>query len=74
MGNMERKIVRCVDCDELTDPKEYGSHYEVLGWVEQRRSTGGANNIRWKRPTSRILCEACSQKRILGIKDQDSLF
>lgn len=71
---MERKIVKCVDCARLTDPKEYGSHYEVYGWVEQRRATGGANNIRFKRSTGRILCRDCAELRTTGNKGQGGLF
>lgn len=71
---IDRKIAKCLDCQTPTDPKEYGVHYEVYGWVEQRRKTGGANNIRFKTPTGNILCKACADLRASGNKGQEGLF
>lgn len=74
MALMDRKIAKCVDCGELTDPKAYGVHYEVFGWVEQRRATGGANNIRFKQSTGNIMCKECAELRTSGNKGQGGLF
>jgi hypothetical protein len=74
MGYMDRNIATCVDCGKKTDPKAYGVHYEVFGWVEQRRATGGANNIRFKKSTGNIMCADCAELRSNGLKGQGGLF
>lgn len=74
MDYMDVKIAKCVDCGQMVDPRAHGVHYEVLGFVEQRGATGGANNIRFKKKTGNVLCGPCSQDRINGTKGQDALF
>lgn len=71
---MDVKIAKCVDCGSQVDPRDHGTHYEVHGWIEQRGATGGANNIRFKKKTGRILCRDCAEARVTGNKGQDSLF
>lgn len=71
---MDVRIAACVDCGEKVDPRAHGTHHEVYGWIEQRGSTGGANNIRFKKKTGRVLCPLCAEARVAGTQGQDSLF
>lgn len=74
MAGMSQHTVPCVDCGEPTDPKGLGNFYESKGWIEYRGKAGGANNLRWKEATGRILCRPCAVARQTGTKDQGSLF
>lgn len=70
----DRKVTKCVDCGKPTDPKQNGIYFEMYGWSEYRGSTGGSNNLKWKKVTGRVLCIICARARKDGTTGQDSLF
>ncbi len=48
----------CAQCDTPVRPNEPYTYREVVGW-EKIRKGGGANQIRWRQPTGRVLCPSC---------------
>lgn len=69
-----RKVVNCVDCDKPVDPKEVGNYIEMYGWSKYRGTTGGSNNLHFKKVTGKIMCAQCASDRINGVKGQTSFF
>ncbi len=67
-------MTNCVDCNKPVDPKAIGNYIEMYGWSKYRGTTGGSNNLHFKKVTGKIMCAECGRARIDGTKGQDSLF
>lgn len=72
---MAEHTVPCIDCGAQTSPRAIGTYHEAAGFIEYRGKTGGANNLKWKSYTGRIICPECSSMRRQGIASgQQGLF
>lgn len=67
--------VPCIDCSKPTSARAIGIFQECTGFTEYRGKTGGANNLKFKTYTGRIICPECATLRKNGISaGQGDLF
>jgi len=64
----------CVDCGEPVNPKQVGIYVQMFGWSKYRGTTGGSNNLFFKKVTGKLMCPDCAQRRLDGNKGQASFF
>lgn len=70
---VSREVPTCEDCGSAVQGVP-GTWHEVLGWEQDRGSTGGANYIAARRRTDRKLCNACMSARKSGLhRDQAAM-